>query len=117
MRFTMGMPKIHAIEDHLLPQMRYWMGIGCFCEDFIEQAHQFGNIAKKRTHGMRDFVKRFVYQSRNEKMQQLPDVINAKIKVEEDSPKKRKKNQVRDNIETLKKSREGRDILNLHLKK
>ena len=36
MRFTMGMPKTHAIEDHLLPQMRHWVGIGCFCEDFIE---------------------------------------------------------------------------------
>ncbi len=76
MRFSMGMPKIHAIEDHLLAQMRYWMGIGCFCEDFIDQAHQFGNIAEKRTHGMRDFAKKFLFQSRNEKMQQLPDVMH-----------------------------------------
>ena len=57
------------------------MGIGCFCEDFIEQAHQFGNIAEKRTHVMRDFAKKFLSQSRNEKMQQLPDVINAKQKL------------------------------------
>ena len=61
MRFSIGMPKIHTIEDHLLAQMRYWMGTGCFCEDFIEQAHQFGNIAEKRTHGMRDFAKNFCH--------------------------------------------------------
>ena len=105
MRFSIGMPKIHAIEDHLLAQMRYWMGIGCFCEDFIEQAHQFGNIAEKRTHGMRDFAKKFLSQSRNEKMQQLPDVINAKTKIEEESPtKKRKRTAIEDN-ETQKKQR------------
>ena len=108
MGFTMGMPKIHAIEDHLLEEMRYWMGIGCFCEDFIEQAHQFGNIAEKRTHGMRDFVKKFVSQSRNEKIQQLPDVINAKTKVEEDSPKKKRKNSAREDNETEKRQRRER---------
>ena len=29
-------------------------GIGCFIEDFIEQAHQFGILDRKRTNEMRD---------------------------------------------------------------
>jgi hypothetical protein len=33
------MPKIHAVEDHLLWQMALYHGIGDFVEDFIEQAH------------------------------------------------------------------------------
>ena len=57
---------------------------------------------------MRDFVKKFVSQSRNEKLQQLPNVINAKTKVEDESPKKRKRNQVRENNETLKRQRRER---------
>jgi hypothetical protein len=36
------MPKIHGLEDHLIPMMERWNGIGDFLEDFIEQAHQFG---------------------------------------------------------------------------
>eukprot|EP00978_Attheya_sp_CCMP212_P025588 scaffold82537_cov26-Attheya_sp.AAC.1 len=48
------MPKIHGIEDHLIEQMVKWQGIGCFIEDFIEQAHQFGVNDESRTRGMRD---------------------------------------------------------------
>ena len=32
-------------------------GIGCFVEDFIEQAHQFRMIDERRTANMRDRVK------------------------------------------------------------
>ena len=105
MGYTMGMPKIHAIEDHLFNQMIYWKGIGCFSEDFVELAHQFGNIAEKRTRGMRDYTKQFVSQSRNEKMQQLPDVVNAKTKIKQESPTKRRKRTVTEENETNKKQR------------
>ena len=60
MGYTMGMLKIHTIEDHLFDQMIYWKGIRYFSEDFVELAHQFGNIAEKRTHSMRDYSKKFV---------------------------------------------------------
>ena len=36
--------KIHGIEDHLLDEIKKYNGIGCFIEDFIEQAHQFGML-------------------------------------------------------------------------
>ena len=42
LRLSTDMLKIHGIEDHLVKQMRDFNGIGCFLEDFVEQAHQFG---------------------------------------------------------------------------
>ena len=48
------MLKIHGIEDHLVPQIKRFSGIGCFIEDFIEQAHQFGMLDKSRTSNMCD---------------------------------------------------------------
>ena len=54
LRLSTKMVKIHGIEDHLLDQIIKYNGIGCFIEDFIEQAHQFGKIDEKRTANMRD---------------------------------------------------------------
>ena len=39
LHFSSKIPKIHGIEDHLLDQIIKYSGIGCFIEDFIEQAH------------------------------------------------------------------------------
>jgi hypothetical protein len=39
---TTTAPKPHAIEDHLIDQIRQFEGIGEFTEDFVEQAHQDG---------------------------------------------------------------------------
>ena len=50
------MPKIHAIEDHLVKQMSKFKGIGCFTEEFIEQNHQFGFRNNIRTRNMKDKV-------------------------------------------------------------
>jgi len=41
-------------------------GIGCFIEDFIEQAHQFGALDKRRTGKLRDRSKAFQSHSTNE---------------------------------------------------
>jgi hypothetical protein len=57
LRLSMKMPKIHALEDHLIVAMEQWNGIGDFLEDFIEQAHQFGMKEEKRTANMRDRVR------------------------------------------------------------
>ena len=46
LRVSTKMVKIHGIEDHLLDQIKH-NGIGCFIEDFIEQAHQFGILDEK----------------------------------------------------------------------
>ncbi len=35
-------PKLHAIEDHMAKQLKNFLGIGDFCEDFIEKTHQDG---------------------------------------------------------------------------
>jgi hypothetical protein len=42
-------PKPHAIEDHLVDQIRRFTGIGDFCEDFVEKSHQDGIIDHSRT--------------------------------------------------------------------
>ena len=57
LRLSTKMPKIHGLEDHLIPMMERWNGIGDFLEDFIEQAHQFGMKEEKRTANMRDRVR------------------------------------------------------------
>ena len=44
---------IHGIGDHLVKQISF-KGIGCFIEDFIEQAHQFGNIDERKTGNISD---------------------------------------------------------------
>lgn len=54
LRLSTDMLKIHGIEDHLVKQMRDFDGIGCFLEDFVEQAHQFGMRDEKRTANMTD---------------------------------------------------------------
>ena len=40
MRMSMVGPKVYGVEDHLLELMVKYKGIGCFVEDFVEQAHQ-----------------------------------------------------------------------------
>jgi hypothetical protein len=57
LRLSTKMPKIHGLEDHLIPMIEEWNGIGDFLKDFIEQAHQFGIKEEKRTANMRDWVR------------------------------------------------------------
>jgi hypothetical protein len=54
LRLPMKMPKIQALEDHLIASMEQYNESGDFLEDFIEQAHQFGMKEEKRTANMRD---------------------------------------------------------------
>jgi hypothetical protein len=61
LRLSTKMPKIHGLEDHFIPMLERWNGIGDFLEDFledfIEQAHQFGMKEEKRMANMRDRVR------------------------------------------------------------
>ena len=43
------MPKIYGIENHLLDHIKKYNVIGCFIEDFIDQARQFLMNDEKRT--------------------------------------------------------------------
>ena len=52
----MKMIKIHGVEDYFFDQMKKFNGIGCFIEDFIEQAHQFGALDEKRTGKLREWI-------------------------------------------------------------
>ena len=78
LRLSTNMLKIHGIEDRLVNQMRKFNGIGCFIEDFIEQAHQFGMKDKKRTANMRDREKAAYSHSSFEVASQNVDVIAQK---------------------------------------
>ena len=55
-------------------------GIGCFIEDFIEQAHQFGMLDEKRTANMRDRTKASFSHSKNESISNNGEV---KLKIEQ----------------------------------
>ena len=56
------MPKIHGIEDHLLDQIIKYNGIGCFIEDFIKQAHQYGMLEERKSENMRDYhIRKIVF--------------------------------------------------------
>ena len=66
LRLSMKMIKIHRFKDHLFDQIKKSNGIGCFIEDFIEQAHQFGALDEKRTGKLRDRSKAFQSHSTNE---------------------------------------------------
>ena len=54
LRMLMQMKKIHDVENRLFDQIKHYNGIGCFIEDFIEHAHQFGNLDESRTGKLRD---------------------------------------------------------------
>ena len=43
LRMSVQRIKIYGVEDHLFDQIKHYNGIGCFKEDCIEHAHQFGN--------------------------------------------------------------------------
>jgi uncharacterized tellurite resistance protein B-like protein len=89
---SMKMPKIHAVEDHLLWQMALYLGIRDFIEDFIEQAHQIGRTEDTRTRNMRDRRLAALSNSKWEWIALHADVIGA-IQVKKENTKKRKRKQ------------------------
>jgi hypothetical protein len=91
LRLSMKMPKIHALEDHLIATMKQWNGTGDFLKDFIEQAHQFGMKEEKRTTNMRDRVTAANSHSKWEWADKMSsDVQIAKEEVKAKTSRKRK---------------------------
>ena len=80
-RFSSKMPEIHGIEDHLLDQIIMYNGIGCFIEDFIEQAHQYGILEERKSANMRDREKVAHNHSKIEIIRNNGKVINKIIGV------------------------------------
>ena len=88
------MLKIHGIEDHLVPQMKKFNGIGCFIEDFIEQAHQFGMLDESRTSNMRDRERAANCHCAWEEIGQNHKVINKRQEVSTRSRRNLKRNRL-----------------------
>ena len=81
LRFSSKMPKIHGIEDHLLDQIIKYSGIGCFIEDFIEQAHQYGMLEERKSANMRDRAKAALNHLKMEMVRNNGQVINKILEV------------------------------------
>jgi hypothetical protein len=92
LRLSTKMPKIHGLEDHLIPLMEQWNDIGDFFKDFIGQAHQIGmKEEQKRTANMRDRVRAANSHSKWEWADKMStDVRIAKEDVKEKTSRKRK---------------------------
>ena len=69
--------KAHLLESHSIDQMEFWKGVGDFMEDFIEQAHQWGDHDERRSSGMRDRGKVAIAHSKWEALKLNPLVVKA----------------------------------------
>jgi hypothetical protein len=67
-------PKVHIIEDHTVPQMRYHGGIGDKGEDFVEASHQNGKREHRRTGRVIFFKKRHNCAQKNEYINNDPAI-------------------------------------------
>ena len=81
-------PKVHIIEDHAIEQFERLQGFGDFTEDYIEQAHQWGEIEERRTHGLRDRTKAANAHSKWEFMRLNPLVVKEVTTVAEGAKRK-----------------------------
>ena len=99
------MPKIHGIEDHLLDQIIKYNGIGCFIEDFIEQALQYGMLEERKSANMRDREKAAHNHSKMEMIRNNGKVINKIIEVKRNTRRVQKKRKSVDAKIIFKKNR------------
>ena len=105
------MLKIHGIEDHLVPQMKQFNGIGCFIEDFMEQAHQFGMLDESRTSNMRDRERAANSHCTWEEIGQNHKVINKRQEVSTRSRRNLKRNRLGEGSKLIKMSRKKKIFL------
>ena len=110
------MPKIHGIEDHLLDQIIKYNGIGCFIEDFIEQAHQYGMFEERNSATMRDRVKTAHNHSEMEMIRNNVKVINKIIEVERNTRRVQKKRKSIDATTIKNKNKHVKHVMKIQLK-
>ena len=117
LRFSSKMSKIHGIEDHLLDQIIKYNRIGCFIEDFIEQAHQYGMLEERKSANMRDREKTTHDHSKMEMIRNNGKVINEIIEVKRNTRRVIKKRKSID-AKTIKKERKKhvKSVMKIQLK-
>ena len=91
LRFSMKGPKIHEVEDHMLKCMIKFKGIGCFVEDFVEQAHQIGVQEELRSKALNLRDVKYKAQSDWEWKSNIISVVKAKIEIKTKTSRKRKR--------------------------
>lgn len=104
LRLSMKGPKIHGMEDHLIEQMIQYGGIGCFCEDFVEQSHQYGVKEELRTRGL-SRSRAFISHSKWEWNGNHLGVRKAREDIKRRTSRKRK----RGSLESIRASKISRD--------
>ena len=117
LRFSSKMPKIYGIEDHSLGQIIKYNEIGCFVEDFIEQAHQYGMLEERKSANMRDREKTTHDHSKMEMIRNNGKVINEIIEVKRNTRRVIKKRKSID-AKTIKKERKKhvKSVMKIQLK-
>ena len=83
-------PKIHCIEDHIIPLLRKLRGIGDLGEDAGERAHQIIARFEARSKGMRSIKPKAIFQAKQEMMVKNPDVKKHQELVKENAKRKYK---------------------------
>ena len=71
---SMGKPKVHLLEDHMLTFMQRFKGLSEYSEDFIEQYHQHKKRNAENTMNMRDVEKSQTYYAQIEELKLNDDV-------------------------------------------
>ena len=82
-------PKLHSIEDHGVPDMMFFEGIGDYGEDFIERAHQDTAKEKQLAGRLKDRTKRVTCLETRKAIFSNPAVQAAKKEVKEKSIKRK----------------------------
>ena len=90
LEFSMGKPKIHCVEDHVLPCLYRFRGLREYLEDFVEKYHQKKKRNQERTSSMRSNKKSQTHLSQREELENDENVKEAEADYERRRPKKRR---------------------------
>ena len=102
----MKAPKIHGVEDHMLEHMTRWNGIGCFVEDFVEQAHQVGLKEESRSKRMANKTLESKSHSDWEVKSNDQNIVSAQVEMNQKTSRRKRK---RGMIETGMEKKLSRD--------
>lgn len=90
------------LEDHFLPQLSRFKGLGDYSEDFVEQAHQIGIREESRTSAIRDRDRVAQLHCKFEHRRSLPAVQDKQLMVQSNASRKRKAGTIE--LQTAKKN-------------
>ncbi len=84
-------PKVHAIEDHLVDQIRRLKGIGDLGEDFVERSHQDGIRQHSRSKNAKERADEAIQHCRWEHKRTHPAVLDKVAAMEAKSIRRENK--------------------------